>query len=113
METTNNVLKKEDVGYLKSALNLQQGTLVLSPSHLTLTAHKTSVGGGILGALLKKSVEKDNTIFDLNLNDIHAIKQGKHGVQTNVLEINGGNTTHRIIVKNYQEWEDAIKQKMK
>ncbi len=107
---SNEIVKKEDVGYLKSALNLQQGTLVLSADRLTLTAHKTTVGMGLLGSLLKKSVEKDNTIFSLGQNEILSVNRGKHGVQTNVLEIlDSKNNTHRIIVKNYQEWEDAIK----
>jgi hypothetical protein len=112
--TTNDVLKKEDVGYLKSALNMQQGTLVLTPSKLFLKAHKTAVGNfGLIGLLLKKNVEKDNTIFDLDYKDIRSINRGKHGVQTNVLEINDGSATYRIIVKNYQEWDDALKQRIK
>lgn len=110
----NQAIKKEDVGYLKSALNLQQGTLTLTADKLTLTAHKTTVGMGLLGGLLKKQVEKDNTIFNLGHGEILAVNRGKHGVQTNVLEIiDNKNNTHRMIVKNYHEWADAIKQTKK
>lgn len=110
METQNEIIKKEQVGYLKSALNLQQGMLVMTIDKLSLTAHKTTVGGGLLGALLKNRVEKDNTIFSLGHGEISAVKQGKHGAQTNVLEItDSAGTTFRIIVKNYKEWEDTIK----
>lgn len=117
METnqqTKDVVKQEKVGYLKSSLNLQQGTLMMTPQKITLEAHKTGVGGfGILGAILKSKVEKVKTIFDLNYADIHTVAQGKHGVEKNVLEITDKqNVTHRIIVKNYQEWESAIKSKI-
>ena len=111
---TTEILKKESVGYLKSAINLQQGTLFMTSKKLTLEAHKTGVGGfGLLGALLKSKVEKVNTVFDLDYTSIQSVTQGKHGVQKNVLEITDKqNNVQRVIVKNYQEWEDAIKQKM-
>ena len=116
METnqiSENVIKKEDVGYLKSALNLQQGTLVMTDKKISLEAHKTAAAGmGLLGSLFKSKIEKPNTIFDLEFSGIHSVAQGKHGAQKNVLEITDKqNNTHRIIVKNYQEWEEAIKSK--
>lgn len=103
------ILKEESIGYLKSALNLQQGNLVLTNKRLFLDAHKTTVGGGILGNLLKKKVEQDNTIFDLEPGNIQSVAQGKHGAQKNVLEITDKqNNTYRIIVKDYPEWEGLL-----
>ena len=109
--TSNDILKSESVGYLKSKINLQQGTLVMTTNSITLEAHKTAVGGmGILGALLKKKVEKSNQIFNLKHDEIQSVTQGKQGVNKNVLEITDHlNNIHRIIVKNYQEWETALK----
>ena len=114
-QTTNDVvLKQESVGYLKSKINMQQGELILSSQKITLTAHKTGVGGfGLLGALLKSKVEKVNSVFDLEFKNISAINQGKHGLQKNVLEITDKqDLTYRMIVKDYEEWEQAIRQKM-
>ena len=108
------ILKKESVGYLKSKLNLQQGTLSMTASKITLEAHKAGTGGfGLLGALLKSKVEKSNNIFELGFKDIQTVAQGKHGVSKNVLEITDKqNVTHRIMVKSYEEWEQALKEKM-
>lgn len=110
----NEIIKSEAVGYLKSKINLQQGMLFMTNKKITLEAHKTGVSGlGLLGNLLKKKVEKVNTIFDIEFNNIQSVTQGKHGLQKNVIEITDKqNTTYRIIVKNYQEWEDAIQQKL-
>ncbi len=108
------ILKEEKVGYLKSSLNLMQGTLYETPKRLVLTAHKTGVGGmGILGALLKKKVKKNNDVFNLEFKDIKEIRQGKHGVQKNVLEITDNqNNTYRITVKNYPECENELNKRM-
>ena len=107
----NNIVKQETVGYLKSKINLQQAVLLLSAQRLTLKENKATVNsGGILGFLIKKQVEKDNVIFSLNLADIQKISQGKHGMQNNVLEIKDRNhVTHRVIVKDYLEWENSIR----
>jgi len=104
------ILKEESVGYLKSALNLQQGKLVLTPKRIVLDAHKTTVNtGGLLGAFLKTKVEQDKTIFNLEHSNIQSVVQGKHGVNKNVLEIKDKqNNTYRIMVKDYPEWEAAI-----
>jgi hypothetical protein len=111
--TTSEILKQESVGYLKSKLNLLQGTLFMTADKIVLDAHKSGAGGfGVMGSLLKNKVEKQNVIFDLDRNSIKSVVHGKHGVQNNVLEITDkNNNTFRIIVKNYKEWEDAIKQK--
>jgi hypothetical protein len=105
------IIKEEKIGYLKSKVNLLQGNLYLTPKRIVLDAHKTGVGGfGLLGAILKKKVEEKSFGFNLELGEIKHIAQGKHGVQKNVLEITGSNDeTYRIIVKDYQEWEDQLK----
>ena len=108
------ILKEEKVGYLKSKLNMMQATLYLTPDRVVLDAHKTGVGGlGLLGALLKKKVEKKSFGFNLAFKDIKGIAQGKHGVQKNVLEVtNQQDETFQILVKNYQEWESELKDKL-
>lgn len=108
------IQKSEKVGYFKSKFNLLQGTLNLTPDRLILEAHKTGVGGfGALGFLLKMKVEKKNFGFNLRFEEIITIKQGKQGVQRNILEITDNqDTTYRILVNNYQEWESELKQKM-
>ena len=105
------IIKEEKIGYLKSSLNMQQGNLTMTPKRIVLDAHKTAVGGlGLIGALLSKKVEKRNVIFNLEHSAIDSVAQGKHGVNKNVLEIKDNqNNTYRILVKNYPEWETAIK----
>ena len=105
------IIKEEKIGYLKSKVNLLQGNLYLTPKRIVLDAHKTGVGGfGLLGAILKKKVEEKSFGFNLELGEIKAVAQGKHGVQKNVLEITDSNDeTYRIIVKDYQEWESQLK----
>ncbi len=105
--------KEEKVGYLKSSMNLLQGTLYLTPNRILLNAHKTGVGGfGILGSILKRKVESTNYGFDLTFEEIKAINRGKHGIQKNVLEITSNDDiTYRIMVKNFDEWSDAINTK--
>ena len=104
------ITKQEDIGYLKSKINMLQGTLYLTPKRLVLDAHKTGVGGfGLLGAILKRKVEEQSFGFNLELKDIKSITQGKHGVQTNVLEITDlDNNQYRILVKDYNEWNIAL-----
>ncbi|MGV6861428.1 MAG: hypothetical protein ACWA41_06635 [Putridiphycobacter sp.] len=111
MSQSEKIVKQEKIGYLKSKLNLMQGVLTLTPNRLILEAHKTGVGGrGLLDTFLRKQVEKKNYGFALERSQIKAVNQGKHGVQKNVLEItNPENETFRIIVQDYQEWEDLLK----
>jgi len=67
----------------------------------------------ILGLFLKSKVEKSNNIFELAYADIQSVTQESHGVQKNVLVITDKqNAIHRMIVKNYKEWEEAIKLKI-
>jgi hypothetical protein len=106
------VIKTEQVGYLKSSMNLMQGVLYLTRTRLVLEAHKTGVGGGgLLGFLLKKKVESKKEGFDMELKDIAKIAEGKHGLAKGILEVsdNAGNT-YRLMVKNYADWETLLKQ---
>ncbi|HYG52698.1 MAG TPA: hypothetical protein VD905_17430 [Flavobacteriales bacterium] len=106
----NDILKEENVGYLKSKMNLLQGKLSITANHLVLTAHKTTVNlFGVIGALLKSRVEKEFQVFKLSLKDIQKIENGKHGMNKGVLEITDNkNQTYRILVKNYADWENTI-----
>ncbi|WP_282042936.1 GRAM domain-containing protein [Winogradskyella flava] len=108
------ILKKEKIGYLKSKLNLLNGTLYLTPNRLILNAHKTGVSGlGILGIFLKRQVEKKNFGFNLEFSKIKEISQGKHGSQKNVLEVTTRqNEIFRIIVKRYEDWESDLNKRI-
>ena len=106
------IIKEEAIGYLKSKANLMQGNLYLTPKRLVLDAHKTGVSGfGILGAVLKRQVEKKSFGFNLQLSEIKIVARGKHGRNTNVLEITDQqDETFRILVKNVEDWKVALKQ---
>lgn len=106
------IIKEEKVGYLKTKINLMQGTLYLTHKRVVLDAHKTGVGGmGLLGAFLKKKVEEKSFGFNLEFNQLGKIEQGTHG-RNPVLEItDNNNNTYRIMVKDFSEWENAINQK--
>jgi hypothetical protein len=75
-----------------------------------LKAHKTGVGGmGLLGNLLKKKVEEADYGFSASLTDIAKVEKGKHGFNT-VLEITDAQqATYRIMVKDCDAWETAIR----
>ncbi len=111
---TEEILKKESVGYIKSKQNLLQGTLFMTPKKIYLETRKhTSSGLAHLWHLIKHTPEKQDIVFDLEYNNIYAVSRGIHVVQNNVLEImNRNNNTYRVIVKNYQEWEREIKRKI-
>lgn len=102
--------KEEQIGYLKSALNLMQGTLTLDNDKLILDAHKTGVGGmGLIGSLLKKKVESKSFGFETQLTEIKSVEQGKHGVEKNVLEITlSSGEQYKVIVKDFNDWKSAI-----
>ncbi|MBL7912065.1 MAG: hypothetical protein JNJ41_13485 [Bacteroidia bacterium] len=104
------ILKTEKVGYLKSKINLQQATLTMTATKISLQCNKTAMGGlGLLGALLRKRIEKIDTVFDLDLESIRSVEQGKFGAEKNVMQITfNQNVTYRVIVNNYKEWEDLI-----
>lgn len=104
-------MKEEKVGYLKSKANLLQGTLKLTDDRLILEAHKTGVGGmGLLGSILKRKVEKENYGFDVALNEIEGVNQGKQGLQKNILEVKTKEGEYRIVVKSYDEWANLLSQ---
>lgn len=103
------ILKEEQIMFLKSSVNALQGRIKLTSTQLIIEAHKTTVGGGLLGAFLKKKVEEKNYGAILELNDIAEVRRGKHGANKNVLEvIDKTETIYRIIVKDYDAWEIAI-----
>ena|ERR1700749_532677 len=108
---THTILKKESVGYLKSKFNLQQGILIMTDERIFLEIETPAGGSGIFGGLLKSRSEKANTVFNNKYWAILSVVQGKHGIQENILEITDLENTYRIVVKNYQEWAEAIKEK--
>lgn len=108
------VIKQETVTFLKSKFAAWVGNLTMTEKTLRLTAHKQSLPGlGLIGAIAKAFVEKEQFIFELPYNDIASLKQGKQGFMKNILEITDKqNNIYRMNVKNYAEWEQAIKERM-
>ena len=105
-----NILKLETVTYLKSRVDLHEATLIMTPEKILLRANKAN---SLLNSFFRKEKEKAITVFELNYKKIDRVSQGRHGVQKNLLEITDKqNYTHRILVKNYHEWENAIKQQI-
>ncbi len=106
-------MEEKNVLFLKSKINALPGFLILQADVLKLTAHKQTINlGGLLGAFLKKKVEEKDQGFEWNVNDIVSISKGKHGVQSNVLELKHKNGEEfRILVKNYDVWHSAILEK--
>ena len=100
------LIKKEQVGYLKSKMMLLAGVLTMTETHLILDAHKTGTSGlGVLGAILKRKVESKTFGFKVLFSDITSVSQGKHGVNKNVLVIELiGHIEYRIAVKDYSKW---------
>ncbi len=109
LRTPESYMKVEDVGYLKSKLQLLNGKLYLSKDRLVLISNKTTIGSGLIGRLIKKKVESKKYGFDLNLSKIKSISQGKLGLQKNVLEIaTKSGINYRVLVKDYGNWASAI-----
>lgn len=100
------ILKEERVGYLKSKWMLMQGVLQLTETRIKLEAHKTGVSGfGVLGAIMKRKVESKVFGFNVPRTDITAVKQGKHGLNTNVLVlVLIDQVEYRLLVDDYAAW---------
>ncbi|MEI6123381.1 MAG: hypothetical protein WCQ95_07105 [Bacteroidota bacterium] len=108
------ILKKEIVGYIKSKLSLTQGVLCMTQEKIYLESSLPHRGVfGFFSSLGKHHNERHDIIFDLEYANIFDIKQGQYVVQSNVLEITNRNKNKfRVIVNDYKEWENAIKQKL-
>ena len=107
--TSEGIIKKENVGYLKSKIDLMEGVLVITHKHLFLEVHKTGLlSVGFLGKLLHNE-NRTETIFNLALNSIRTVARGRIGLLPNILEITDTqNKAYRIVVQNYDEWEKLI-----
>lgn len=110
-EEKNEIVKEESVGYLKSKVNLEQGVLFLTSDRISLKSRKAAAPSQTpVDSAIKKDALKETTVFDLDIDKIQSISNGKHEQKGDVLEITDEhNVTHRIVVKNYKEWRDAIK----
>lgn len=106
------IIKEETIGFLKSKLNMQTGTLILTNKRVYLEITKSNVTyGGIAGLIISLLVKnKPKPVFDIENKTIQNIAQGKHGLAKNILEITDmQNITYRILVKSYPEWEELLK----
>lgn len=53
--------------------------------------------------------EQQSFGFNLELKDIKSVTQGKHGIQTNVLEVTAlDDNQYRVIVKDYNAWNLSL-----
>jgi hypothetical protein len=103
------ILKEEAVGYLKSRIDLEEATLLMTSTRVMLKVNYRrrpvfSFLRNILGTRKRKEY-----IFNLQSLEIQSITRKKYGVLNNILEITDMHkNSFRIIVNNYQEWEDAL-----
>ncbi len=98
------IRKEESVGFLRNSINLIQAELYLTPRRLVLELDESNFG--FLGNLFRFGTKG----FNLFLKDIKSVRQGKNGLQRNILEITDkANRTYRLMVQRYQEWEQAIR----
>lgn len=108
------ILKEEKAQYLKSKVNLLQGHIYLTPSHLIVEAHKANMlatSFGLIGALLFRKAKPTgkNEGFELELKNIATIQESKHGLTKGLLEvIDNTGKSHRMFVKDWRSWEEAI-----
>ena len=111
---TEGIIKEEKIGYLKSKFSMRPGTLVLTPKRIVMESQPpTFYSGGLLGILIQKMLQKKSVTADIPLSNIQTLTQGKHGLAKNILEITDKqNNQYRILVKNYGDWENAIKKNM-
>jgi hypothetical protein len=106
------ILKEENVGYLSSKVELQGGTLLLTPKRLVLKTHRMG-GLEVIKTIVSGKIGKHKLVFNLEDGEIVSVKRGKSGPLENVLEITDiGKNVFRIIVGNYQEWEDGLIQNL-
>lgn len=110
-EEKNEIVKEESVGYLKTKVNLQQGVLFLTSDRISLKSRKSgSKNQTAPESQVKDKTQNEATVFDLDIDKIRSVNNGKQEMKNDVLEITDEhNVTHRILVKNSQEWLDAIK----
>lgn len=99
-------VKTENVGYLKSAINLQTGVLKLENKQLSLSAKRATLYGfGLIGLLLQKWLAKENEVFNMPLSDINSVEPATHGINKNVIKITDKRgIDYKLIVKNKEEW---------
>lgn len=105
------IVKEESVGYLKTKVNLQQGILFLTSDRISLKSRKSAAKNQKEPeSKIKNETKKEATVFDLDIDKIQSVHNGEREMKNDVLEITDEhNVTHRILVKNSQEWLDAIK----
>ncbi|MBO6517242.1 MAG: hypothetical protein JJ975_11890 [Bacteroidia bacterium] len=103
--------KEEKVGFLKSKIKLIQGKLVLDDSNLKLSVNKNNFAalGGLIGALISLNSKPKKEVFDLDVNEVLDVTQGKFGIQK-ILEIHTNkNQTYKIITKDLDGWIAVLK----
>ena len=109
------IQKEDHVLFLKTKFTGYDATLILTASKLFLESENSGIfKRGIISFLpfLRRRLQKMEMVFNLDLNDIKSISQGKQGFNKNVLEITDkNNNTYRVVVKNFDEWAELVKSK--
>ncbi|MDX2362675.1 MAG: hypothetical protein QNK23_17835 [Crocinitomicaceae bacterium] len=103
------LIKEEDGMYIKGKMKALIGKMYITKSRVAFLHRPMRINQGLLGNWIVKKMgkePKDEMIFLLNLADIKDLKQGKFGINKNVLDFSDNKGTHhRITVKKYPEWE--------
>lgn len=122
--TVDDLLEKEGVKkeckamLLRSKVKAIESKAYLTPQRLVVKSVKPNkVAGmfGLLGGLIYLFQEKKYEIVQLNieLKEITEAKQGKFGINKNVLEVTtSAGETHIILVDNYPSWQEALNSAM-
>ena len=110
--TKEGISKNEHVMYLKTKMNGMNGNLYLTPTRVALVAKSFYQPKGFLEKFIAKKMNKEGKeemVFNLPISEIKEIKQGKHGINKNVLEITDpSGSVFRLTVKKFAEWEELL-----
>lgn len=102
-------LQTEKVIWLKGKIMGYQATLNLYHHGIEMTTPPTFLRMlGLIG-LLFASFSKGKEVFSLSFAQIAKMEQGKHGINTNILELTDKEgQTYRIAVKDYSHWDKLL-----
>jgi len=107
------LVKEEDGIYIKGKMKGLIGKAYITKTRMAFLHKPMKINQGLLGNWIVKKMGKEpneELIFLLNLADIKDLKQGKFGINKNVLDFSDeSGVHHRVTVKKYPEWEAMMK----
>ena len=111
------IVHEEDAMYIKGKMKALIGKAYLTETRLAFLHKPMKINQGLLGNWIVKKMgkePKEQMMFFLNLSDIQGVKQGKFGINKNVLEFSDtAGELYRVTVKKYPKWEELLSGKVK